>query len=70
VHIRRLVEARVLVSMLDSELVPRAISKHQTLRSRGIALGTIDHRHLRVETGAELPAVESVRNHLGIRLVA
>ena len=40
--VRRWFEPLLLVSMLDFDLVPRAVANYQTLRGRGITPGTVD----------------------------
>jgi len=73
---RLLLESLILVSMLDFELVPRAVANYQRLRRRGITPGTIDMiiGTWCIETGAELLTgdrhFEPMRDHLGLRLVA
>lgn len=73
---RLLLESLILVSMLDFELVPRAVANYQRLRRRGITPGTIDMiiGTWCIETGVELLTgdrhFEPMRDHLGLRLVA
>jgi len=73
---RLLLESLILVSMLDFELVPRAVANYQGLRRRGITPGTIDMiiGTWCIETGVELLTgdrhFEPMRDHLGLRLVA
>jgi predicted nucleic acid-binding protein len=73
---RRLLESLLLVSMLDFDLVPRAVANYQALRRRGITIGTADMiiGTYCIATGAELltadPDFEPMRDHLGLRLVA
>jgi len=73
---RLLFESLILVSMLDFELVPRAVANYQRLRRRGITPGTIDMiiGTWCIETGVELLTgdrhFEPMRDHLGLRLVA
>jgi predicted nucleic acid-binding protein len=74
--IRRWFEPLLLVSMLDFDLVPRAVVNYQTLRRRGITPGTVDMiiATYCIETGAELLTADRdfapMRDHLGLRLVA
>ncbi|MGH6919799.1 MAG: type II toxin-antitoxin system VapC family toxin [Geminicoccaceae bacterium] len=74
-QIRRWFEPLLLVSMLDFELVPRAVSNCQALRRRGITPGTVDMiiGTYCIETGAELLTSDRdfvpMRDHLGLRLV-
>jgi predicted nucleic acid-binding protein len=73
---RLLLETLILVSMLDFDLVPRAAVHYHTLRRRGITPGTVDMiiATYCIETGAELLTAdrhfESMRDHLGLRLVS
>jgi predicted nucleic acid-binding protein len=73
---RLLLENLILVSMLDFDLVPRAVANYQTLRRRGIRPGTVDMiiGTYCIETGAELLTADRdfgpMRDHLGLRLVA
>jgi predicted nucleic acid-binding protein len=75
-QIARWFEPLLLVSMLDFDLVPRAVAHYQTLRRRGITPGTVDViiGTYCIETGAELLTAdrdfEPMRDHLGLRLVA
>jgi predicted nucleic acid-binding protein len=75
-QIRRWFAPLLLVSMLDFDLVPRAVANYQTLRRRGITPGTVDMfvGTYCIETGAELLTAdrdfEPMRDHLGLRLVA
>jgi predicted nucleic acid-binding protein len=74
-EIRELLETLILVSMLDFDLVPRAVAYFQTLRRRGISPGTVDViiATYCIETGAELLTADRdfapMRDHLGLRLV-
>ena len=67
-------DAYVLVSMLDFDLVPRAVANYHALRRRGITPGTVDMilGTWCIETGAELLTAdrdfEPMRDHLGLRL--
>ena len=73
---RRLLENLLLVSMLDFDLVPRAVAHYHALRRRGITPATVDMLigTWCIETGAELLTAdrdfEPMRDHLGLRLVA
>jgi predicted nucleic acid-binding protein len=75
-QIRRWFQPLLLVSMLEFELVPRAVAKYQTLRARGVTPGTVDMiiGTYCIEMGAELLTAdrdfEPMRDHLGLRLVA
>jgi hypothetical protein len=75
-EVRDLLETLLLVSMLDVDLVPRAIAHFQTLRRRGITPGTVDMiiATYCIETGAELLSADRhfapMRDHLGLRLIA
>jgi predicted nucleic acid-binding protein len=72
---RRLLETLVLVSMLDFELVPRAVAHYHALRRRGITPGMVDMiiATYCIESGAELLTADRdfapMRDHLGLRLV-
>jgi predicted nucleic acid-binding protein len=72
---RLLLENLILVSMLDFELVPRAVANYQTLRRNGITIGTVDMiiGTYCIETGASLLTADQdfrpMRDHLGLRLV-
>ena len=72
---RLLLESLILVSMLDFELVPRAVANSQALRRRGITIATVDMiiGTYCLETGAALLAADrgfaAMRDHLGLRLV-
>ena len=74
-QIRKWFEPLLLASMLDFELVPRAVAHYQALRRRGITPGTVDMiiATYCIETGAELLTADRVfaamREHLGLRLV-
>jgi predicted nucleic acid-binding protein len=69
-------ETLLLVSMLDFDLVPRAVAHYHALRRRGITPGTVDMiiATYCIETGAELLTADRdfvpMRYHLGLRLVA
>jgi predicted nucleic acid-binding protein len=69
-------ETLLLVSMLDFDLVPRAVAHYHALRRRGITPGTVDMiiATYCIETGAELLTADRdfvpMRDHLGLRLVA
>jgi predicted nucleic acid-binding protein len=71
---QRLLETLVLVSMLDFELVPRAVAHYHALRRRGITPGTVDMiiATYCIESGAELLTADRdfapMRDHLGLRL--
>lgn len=73
---RFLLENLILVSMLDFDLVPRAVANYHTLRRRGITPGTVDMiiGTYCIETGAELLTADRdfapMRDHLGLRLAA
>jgi predicted nucleic acid-binding protein len=72
---RGLLENFVLVSMLDFDLVPRAVANYQALRGNGITVGTVDMiiGTYCLETGAALLTADrdfvAMRDHLGLRLV-
>jgi hypothetical protein len=72
---RLLLESLILVSMLDFDLVPRAVANYQTLRARGFTPGTVDMiiGTYCMEIGAELLTADRdfvpMRDHLGLRLV-
>lgn len=74
-EVKQLLETVLLVSMLDFELVPRAVANYQALRRRGISPGTVDMviATYCIETGAELLTAdrhfEPTRDHLGLRIV-
>ena len=74
-EVKQLLETLFLVSMLDFELVPRAVANYQALRRRGITLGTVDMiiATYCIETGAELLTADRdfvpMRDELGLRLV-
>ena len=74
-EIRELLETLLLVSMVDFDLVERAVAHYQTLRRRGITPGTVDMiiGTYCIETGAELLTADRdfgpMRDHLGLRLV-
>jgi predicted nucleic acid-binding protein len=71
---RLLLENLILVSMLDLELVPRAVANYQALRRRGITVATVDMiiGTYCLETGAALLTADrgfaAMRDHLGLRL--
>lgn len=73
---RLLLESLILVSMLDFDLVPRAVANYQTLRSRGLTPGTVDMiiGTYCIATGAELLTADRdflpMRDHLGLRLAS
>jgi predicted nucleic acid-binding protein len=75
-EVKERLETLLLVSMLDFDLVPRAVAHYQILRRRGITPGTIDMiiGTYCIATGAELLtsdlAFHAMRDHLGLRLVA
>jgi len=72
---RLLLESLILVSMLDFDLVPRAVANYQTLRRCGFTPGTVDMiiATYCIETGAELLTADRdfvpMRDRLGLRLV-
>jgi predicted nucleic acid-binding protein len=74
--IRAMFDAYILVSMLDFELVPRAVANFQVLRRRGITIGTVDMiiGTYCLEIRAALLTADrgftAMRDHLGLRLVA
>lgn len=74
-QIRRWFEPLLLVSMLDFDLVPRAVANYHALRGRGITPGTVDMiiGTYCIQTGAELLTGDRdfapMRDHLGLRLV-
>ena len=73
--IRELLQTLLLVSMVDFDLVDRAVANYHALRRRGITPGTIDMiiGTYCIEMGAELLTAdhhfEPMRDHLGLRLV-
>jgi predicted nucleic acid-binding protein len=75
-EISKRLETLLLVSMLDFDLVPRAVAHYHALRRRGITPGTVDMiiATYCIETGAELLTADRdfvpMRDHLGLRLVA
>jgi predicted nucleic acid-binding protein len=75
-EIKQLLETLLLVSMLDFDLVPRAVAHYQALRRRGITMGTVDMiiGTYCIATGAELLTAdrhfEPMRDHLGLRLLS
>jgi predicted nucleic acid-binding protein len=74
-QIRRWFQPLLLVSMLDFELVPRAVANYRTLRERGVTPGTVDMiiGTYCIEMGAELLTADRdflpMRHHLGLRLM-
>jgi predicted nucleic acid-binding protein len=68
-------ETLLLVSMVDFDLVERAVAHYHALRGRGITPGTVVMiiATYCIETGAELLTAdrhfEPMRDHLGLRLV-
>ena len=75
-QVRRWFEPLLLVSMLDFDLVPRAVANYHALRRRGVTPGTVEMiiGTWCIETGAELLTAdrdfEPMRDHLGLRLAA
>jgi predicted nucleic acid-binding protein len=75
-EIRERLETLLLVSMVDFDLVERAVAHYHALRRRGVTPGTVDMivGTYCIETGAELLTAdrdfEPMRDHLGLRLVA
>ena len=75
-EIRERLETLLLVSMVDFDLVERAVAHYHTLRRRRITPGTVDMiiATYCIETGAELLTADRdfapMRDHLGLRLVA
>lgn len=65
----------LLVSMLDFDLVPRAVANYHTLRRRGITPGTVDMiiATYCITAGASLLTADRdfvpMRDHLGLRLL-
>jgi hypothetical protein len=74
-EIRELLETLLLVSMVDFDLVERAVVHYHALRRRGITSSTVDMiiATYCIETGAELLTADRdfapMRDHLGLRLV-
>ena len=74
-EIRERLETLALVSMVDLDLVERAVAHYHTLRRRGITPGTVEMiiATYCIEMGAELLAADRhfapMRDHLGLRLV-
>jgi predicted nucleic acid-binding protein len=72
---RFLLENLILVSMLDFELVPRAVANYQALRRRGVTIGTVDMiiGTYCLEAGAAPLTADrgftAMRDHLGLRPV-
>jgi predicted nucleic acid-binding protein len=75
-RVRPMFDAYLLVSMLDFDLVPRAVANYQALRRRGITMGTVDMiiGTYCIEMSGELLTADRdflpMRDHLGLRLVA
>ena len=75
-RIRRWFESLLLVSMLNFDLVSRAVQNYQTLRALGITPGTVDMviGTYCIDIGAELLTTDRdfvpMRDHLGLRLLA
>ena len=75
-EIRERLQTLLLVSMVDLDLVARAVAHCHTLPGRGITPGTVDMiiGTWCIETGAELLTAdrdfEPQRDHLGLSLVA
>jgi predicted nucleic acid-binding protein len=73
-QVRRWFEPLLLVSMLDFDLVPRAVANYHALRRRGVTPGTVDMiiGTYCIEMGAELLTSDGdflpMRDHLGLRL--
>jgi predicted nucleic acid-binding protein len=73
-QLRRWFEPLLLVSMLNFDLVPRAVTHYQALRRRGVTPGTVDMMIATycIEMSAELLTAdrdfEPMREHLGLRL--
>jgi predicted nucleic acid-binding protein len=74
-EIRERLETLLLVSMLDFDLVARAVANYQALRRRGITVGTVDMiiGTYCLTTGAALLTADRIfvamRDHLGLRLL-
>ena len=72
--VRERLEKMLLVSMVDFELVPKAVAHYQTLRANGITPGTVDMiiGSYCIATGASLLTADAdflpMRDHLGLRL--
>jgi predicted nucleic acid-binding protein len=75
-EIKERLETLLLVSMVDFDLVERAVTHYHALRRRGVTPGTVDILvgTYCIETGAELLTADRdflpMRDHLGLRLVA
>ena len=75
-EIRELLETLLMVSMVDFDLVERAVAHYHALRRRGVTPGTVDMiiGTYCIETGAELLTADRdflpMSDHLGLRLVA
>lgn len=73
-RIREMFNAYLLVSMLDFELVPRAVANYHALRRRGVTLGTVDTiiGTYCIASGAALLTADqdfqAMVRHLGLRL--
>ncbi|HSA79220.1 MAG TPA: PIN domain-containing protein [Geminicoccaceae bacterium] len=73
-EIRERLETLLLVSMVDFDLVERAVAHCHALRRRGITPGTVDMiiATYCIETGVELLTADRdfvpMRDHLGLRL--
>jgi predicted nucleic acid-binding protein len=74
--IRELLQTLLLVSMVDFDLVDRAVATYHVLRRRGITPATVDMiiGTYCIDMGAELLTTdrdfEPMRGHLGLRLAA
>ncbi len=74
-EIRERLETLLLVSMVDFDLVNRAVAHYHALRRRGVTPGTVDMiiGTYCIEMGAELLTADRdfapMRDHLGLRLV-
>ena len=74
--IKERLDTLLLVSMVDVDLVARAVAHYHALRRRGVTPGTVDLivATYCIETGAELLTADRdflpMRDHLGLRLVA
>ena len=74
-EIRERLETLLLVSMVDFDLVERAVAHYHALRRRGITPGTVDMiiGTYCIEMSAELLTADRdflpMRDHLGLRLV-
>ncbi|MGH6942754.1 MAG: PIN domain-containing protein, partial [Geminicoccaceae bacterium] len=75
-RIGRWFQRLLLVSMLNFDLVPRAIHYFQILRAKGVTIGAVDMfiGTYCIEHGAELLTADRdflpMSDHLGLRLVA